>query len=223
MLSRTLGAAAAVTAFAFPSMASAQEGQGDFTLAVTGGSLGVGPEVGIRPLPMVGARVSATFLGFGHDIRVEDIHYRGDLKLRSWGASADLYPFRNGFRLSAGVRMSRNRIDLVATPSEAVRVGNRVYTPDQIGTIDGKVKARKVAPILTLGYARNQRRGFACSIDGGVMLHGRPRTEDIVATGELATNTIFQADLARERGEIERKVDNYKVYPVLQLSLGYRF
>lgn len=44
-----------------------------------------------------------------------------------------------------------------------------------------------------------------------------------MTTGELATNPLFQADLARERTEIEDKVDNYKVYPIVQLAIGYTF
>ncbi|MEE4450476.1 hypothetical protein [Novosphingobium resinovorum] len=216
-------AAGAAAAFFVSPGAGARETSGAVSVAVTGGTLGIGPEVTFRPSSIIGVRASATFLGLGHDVGVDDIDYHGDLKLRSWGANADLYPFDNGLRLSAGLRVSRNRIDLVATPGESVTVGETVYTPEQIGTIEGKVKARKVAPTFTLGYARNRSRGLAWSIDAGVMLHGRPRTYDVVATGELATNPLFQDDLARERAEIEDKVDDYKVYPIVQLSIGYTF
>ncbi|AOR76276.1 hypothetical protein [Novosphingobium resinovorum] len=206
-----------------PAVCHAQDTRGGVTIAAAGGSLGIGPEVGFRLSEIVGVRASATFLGLGHNVDVDDINYHGDLKLRSWGANADLYPFRNCFRLSAGFRVSSNRIDLVATPSEAVTVGQRVYTPEEIGTIEGKVRARRFVPTFTVGFAKNRENGFAWSLDAGVMLHGRPRTEDVVATGELASNPLFQEDLARERGEIENEVDNYKVYPIVQLSVGYTF
>ncbi|EJU14267.1 hypothetical protein LH128_04699, partial [Sphingomonas sp. LH128] len=88
---------------------------------------------------------------------------------------------------------------------------------------EGKVRARRFVPTFTVGFAKNRENGFAWSLDAGVMLHGRPRTEDVVATGELASNPLFQEDLARERGEIENEVDNYKVYPIVQLSVGYTF
>ena len=32
-----------------------------------------------------------------------------------------------------------------------------------------------------------------------------------------------QTQLANERAEIEDYIDNYKVYPILQIGLGYRF
>lgn len=97
------------------------------------------------------------------------------------------------------------------------------YTPEQIGTIEGEVRASKLAPTFTLGVARNRRTGLAWSLDAGVMLHGAPRTERLRATGLLANNFLFQDDLARERAEIEDEVDNYKVFPIMQLSVGYTF
>ena len=211
------------TTMLVPGMVQAQEAPAHVTVAVTGGTLGIGPEIGYRLSPVIGLRASASFLGFGHDIDVEDINYHGDAKLRSFGANADVYPFQNAFRISGGFRVSSNRVDLVATPTEPVRVGNTTYTPDEIGTIDGKIRARKFAPTFTVGVAKNRSKGFAWSLDAGVMLHGRPRTYDVVATGQLANNPFLQEDLARERAEIEDKVDNYKIYPIVQLSVGYAF
>lgn len=209
-----------------PSLAHAQEGDHEssgVTASVSGGTLGIGPEIGYRPVPIFGIRANATFLGVSHSIDVDDIHYDGDARLRSYGATADLYPFRNAFRISAGFRVDRNRIDLVATPTEAVAIGSTIYTPEQIGTIEGKIRAKTFAPTFTVGVARNRNRGFAWSLDAGVMLHGTPRIHDLVTTGELATNPFFQDDLAEERADIENKVNDYKVYPIVQLSVGYAF
>lgn len=172
---------------------------------------------------MFGIRANAGFLKLSHNVDVDDINYDGDLKLKSYGATADFYPFESAFRLSAGFRIDRNKIKLVAIPSEPVTIGSTTYTPDQIGTIEGEIRAKKFAPTLTLGVAKNRGRGFAWSLDAGVMLHGRPKTYNLVATGQLATNPLFQADLTRERAEIEDEVENYKIYPIVQLSVGYTF
>jgi hypothetical protein len=225
MISRTFigsGLAGIAMCIAVP-VSLAQEVPSRIVVAVSGGTLGVGPELGVRASTVLGLRASATFLGLGHDVDVDDINYHGDLKLRSYGANADLYPFANAFRLSAGFRVSRNRIDLVASPSQPVSIGGTTYDPGQIGTLEGKVRARKFAPTFTIGVAKNRRKGFAWSLDAGVMLHGRPRTYDLVATGELANNPIFEENLARERADIENEVDDYKVYPIVQLSVGYAF
>jgi hypothetical protein len=211
------------TAIILPAAASAQDASSGVTASVTGGTLGIGPEVGYRPVPLIGIRASATFLALSHDVDVDDIDYSGDLKLRSWGATADLYPFQSALRISAGLRSSRNRVDLVASPAQPVSIGGMTYTPEQIGTLQGEVRARKVAPTFTLGIARNRRTGLAWSLDAGVMLHGTPRTRQLRATGLLANNPFFQDDLARERAEIEDEIDNCRIFPIVQLSVGHTF
>lgn len=55
------------------------------------------------------------------------------------------------------------------------------------------------------------------------MFQGSPRVRSLVASGQIATNTAFQTQLANERAEIEDDIDNYKVYSILQIGLGYRF
>lgn len=193
------------------------------TVAATAGSLGIGPEVGYRPTPLLGVRGSASLLSFSHDVDVDDINYHGDLKLKSYGANADVYPFRNGFRLSAGFRVSRNKVKLDASPSGPIIVGNTTYTPEQIGMLKGIVRAKKFAPTFTAGYSSNLRKGLVWSLDAGVMLHGKPRIGALTATGLLASSPNLQQDLIREQGEIDRKIDDYKVYPIVQVSLGYAF
>ncbi|VWX49733.1 hypothetical protein NOVOSPHI9U_260013 [Novosphingobium sp. 9U] len=45
----------------------------------------------------------------------------------------------------------------------------------------------------------------------------------MVTTGQLLSNSFFQADVARERAEMGDEVNEYKVYSILQLSVGYAF
>lgn len=205
------------------STAHAEEQDASYYVGITGGSLGIGPEIAYRVTPMVGVRGSATFLGVSHDVDVNDINYNGKLKLASYGMNLDLYPFQGGLRLSAGFRIDKNKVELNATPSNAVSIGNTVYSPSQIGTLSGNVKAKDFAPTLTVGYAGGLRQGIKFGIDAGAMFQGRPQISDLKATGTLASNAAFQADIANEQQKIDDKINKYKVYPVLQISLGYAF
>lgn len=112
--------ACATIAVAAP--AAAQTQSGGVSVGVTGGTLGIGPELGYRGNSF-GVRANATFLGIGRDVDSDGINYDGDLKLRSFGAMVDFYPFGGGFRISPGARITRNRVELVATPTEDVRSG----------------------------------------------------------------------------------------------------
>lgn len=214
--------AAAVLAIA-PAAAEAKEQDSQVSLWASGGSLGIGPELAYRASPLVGIRGGASFLNVNHDVDVSDITYHGALKLASYGASLDLYPLKGSLRISAGFRIDRNKANLTATPAQSVAVGSVVYTPAQIGTLSGKVHARDFAPTLTIGYAGGRTRGLKFGIDAGAMFQGSLRIDDLAATGLLATDPAFATQLAAEEAKIERKIRKYKVYPIVQLSLGYAF
>lgn len=206
-----------------PAAAQAKEQDSRVSAWVTAGSLGIGPELAYRAAPVVGVRGGAAFLGFDHDIAVDDINYHGAIKLASLGADLDLYPFRGGLRISAGVRIDRNKVALTATPTKSVRVGKVVYTPDQIGSLSGTARAADVAPTLTVGYAGGLTGGVKFAIDAGAMFQGHPRIDDLAATGLLASDVAFKAQLADEEAQIANKIHKYSVYPIVQLSLGYAF
>jgi hypothetical protein len=194
------------------------------TLAVTGGTLGVGPEVTYRVLPRVALRASATFLGVNGHGHVSDYKYQGHAHLSNFGGTIDLHPFANGFRLSAGARSTaKDEIHFIGMARNPQTYGGVTYTPEEAGTLSGDVKTRKVSPLATIGYAGSTRSGITFGLDAGVMFHGHPRVVNFDATPQLGTNPYAQPELARQEQRIRDKVDDYPYYPVVQLSIGYRF
>jgi hypothetical protein len=205
--------------------AFAQDQSSTFSVGVSGGTLGIGPEVIARISPLLGVRGSATFLGFGHSVDGDDIEYDGDLKLASAGVAFDLHPFQNGFRISGGARYNKNKVKLKATPGvgETVEIGGTTYTGSQIGTLNGDIRVKEFAPTLTIGYGSGLTKGVTFGIDAGVMFEGKPRIRDLRATGPIANNPTFQDALAREEQDIRDDVEKYDIFPIVQLSIGYAF
>ena len=215
-------ATAAALAFA-GSAAHAQADAGKFRFGITGGTLGIGPEVSLRFAERFGVRGSATFFNYDRDETIEDIAYNGKLKLNNYGGTVDVYPFAGGFRISGGARIVDSSVRLRASPTQAVEVGDVRYTPAQIGTLSGTVRPKDFAPTATIGFGGNMRPGFNISFDVGVMFQGSPQIENLNATGVLANDPQFRASLEREEAEIEDDISGFKYYPIVQLSLGYRF
>lgn len=193
------------------------------SVGVTGGTLGIGPEVAYRFSDTLGVRGNATFLSVSRGVNSNDIDYDGKLKLRSGGLMLDVFPMHGGFRISAGARINSNKVRLKARPTSDVEVGDETYSPAEVGILSGEVKANSVAPTLTVGWSGGAARGLNFGIEAGAMFQGSPRINDLKATGTLASNADFQASLRREEQEVGDDLDKYKVYPILQIALGYRF
>lgn len=201
---------------AWPALA---QDAGHVHVGVTGGTLGIGPEIGYRMNDHVGVRGNATFLGLSHDFDSNDLDYRGKARLKSGGLMLDVYPFGGGFRISGGARINGNDGRVRAVPSRSVTVGNTTYTPAQIGTITGEAETKNFAPALTLGWAGRNAEGFVFGVEAGALFQGRVRIRNF----RNSTGLISAADLEAERLDIQDDVDDYKVYPILQLTVGYRF
>jgi hypothetical protein len=188
-------------------------------LALSVGSLGIGPEVTYRPSRWFSLRAGAGFGRIKPHAQIDGIDYRGRLKLENYGLAADLYPFGNGWRISAGIRSTDHRLGLHATPMEPIRIGSMTYAPWMIGTLSGDITTRQYAPLATIGYAGTVARGFSLGADVGVMVQGKPRIGVLTSTSMWVT----AADLAAEQAQMQHDIDRFRYYPVVQMSAGYRF
>ena len=216
----SLSAFAAIAALGLGAApAAAQSAPGHLYGGITGGTLGVGPELGYRFGEHVGVRANATFLDVSHGFDSGDLDYKGKAKLKSGGLMLDAFPFGGGFRISAGARRNANEGRVRATPNRSVTIGNTVYTPAMIGTIRGTADTKDFAPALTLGWAGHNRSGFTFGVEAGALFQGKVRLDRFTTT----SNLIRPADLERERQDLQDDIDKYKVYPILQLTAGYRF
>ncbi|HWI85352.1 MAG TPA: hypothetical protein VNT42_03380 [Sphingomonas sp.] len=205
---------------ALPVMAQSPEAdKGRLSVGITGGTLGIGPEIGFRPSSHFGVRANATFLSIHRGFDSDDISYRGKVKLQSGGVMLDAYPFGGGFRVSAGARTNSNKARVIATPTQPTEVGGTLYTPAQIGTLTGHADTKNFAPALTVGYGGKLREGFHFGVEAGALFEGRVRIRQFQSSSGL----ISPADLEDERQSIQDDVDKYKVYPILQFIVSYRF
>jgi hypothetical protein len=167
---------ALVTATMFHSATAAESG--NWSVGVSGGTLGISPEIGYRFNKFGGLRANGGFFDYDRTEEIDDIDYDGTLKLNSVGVLADLYPFGGSFRISAGARSNDNRIDLVADEG-TVEIGDETYTQAEYGTIRGRVDFKSLAPTVTLGWGGKLKSGFTIGFEAGVMMQGSPRMAGI--------------------------------------------
>lgn len=190
---------------------------------VSFGTLGVGPEVNLRYANVpVGIRVGFNALNFGSTAHIGSSPFKVNLQMASAGTTVDYYPFDNGLRLSGGLRYGATDVRLSATIGGSVKVGNTTYSSSNVGTLTGRDTFNAVSPFFGLGYQTTFFGGaMPVALDLGAVYQGTGNV-NVGATGLLATNPIFHNDLINETAKIQHKL-NYPLYPVIQVSMAYRF
>lgn len=214
---------AALAFFARASPASAQdEPRSGFFIAPQASTLGLGFEAGYRPTAYLAARFNANFFGLGRDVTIDGVRYHVDMRAQSFGFLADLHPFGGSFRLTGGFRINDNRGDLSASPTNSATIGKRVFTLAELGGLDGRVEFNQVAPYVGFGWATTLfSPNVYLGADFGVMFQGKPNVS-LTTSGRLSSPQ-FAAHIEQQRLAIEDRAKDYRFYPVVTVSIGYRF
>jgi len=187
-------------------------------------TLGLGVEGTARILPKLNARLGINYYPYTYDEEEDDVDYDIDMNLFSGSALLDWHPFAGVFRISAGLVLNRNELDMEARPTGFVEIGDQEYAPAEVGTLSGDVDFRSVAPYVGIGWGNavgeDKRWGFVCDL--GIVFQGSPDA-DLAATGPIASDPTFQADLAKEEENLEDDLDFFKYYPVISFGISYKF
>lgn len=221
---KTLLIAAVVAAALPPASALAQE-DSRFAVGAQVGTPGVGLQAQFALSPVVVLRGGYDVLKWDRDQTYKGIDYDAKIDFKSPGAFVDVHPFRNGFLISGGAYFGDRKVDLDATPSGNVNVGGATFTPAQVGTLTGRIDLESTAPFVGLGYdntfTRGGRLGFR--LLAGAAFGDAPQVNLDARGGTLSNDPTFRARLDQEEREIQAEADDYKVLPVIQAGLNFKF
>lgn len=188
------------------------------------GTTGATIEAQVKIVPGIVLRGGYNYLKYEADDTYDDIAYKGDLDLNTLGAFVDFHPFGNAFFVTGGAYFGEKSLDLNATPTANVQIGNQTFTPAQVGTLGLTADLEDTAPFVGLGWDTTfENTGLGFKIVAGAMFTGSPQVNLVSTGGSLSNDTNFQAQLTIEEQNLQNDVDNYEVYPVVQLGLTYGF
>lgn len=189
-----------------------------FGVGVKAGTLGAGVDLTIKFTNWFDLRPTLNQANLTKSFSQSDVDYDGDFKLGASGVLLDFHPFRNKFRLTAGILSNRTKIELHATPTQDVTIGDTTYTPAQVGVLTGDMKFRSTVSYFGIGYgsaARGPHRlGFV--FDAGVMPEGEAEVS-LTSSG-----SVTQADLQQEEQNIKDDTKSLKAWPVLAFGISIR-
>jgi hypothetical protein len=145
-----------------------------------------------------------------------DYVYNGKLKLFTFSALADWFPFKSFYRVTGGFFVNLNKGDLTLTSTSSHTIGSTVYTPEILGNVIANVTVNKITPYLGLGIGNlNTDQGFGFSFDIGALYHGAPNVS-------LSASGLLQPS-AEQAPVIEDNLKWFKFYPVLAVGIIYNF
>ena len=189
------------------------------------GTTGVGFEAQLKMGPVFVLRANVEQLDHDIDESYDGIDYSGAFAFDTVGGFVDMHPFGNAFLISGGAYLGDRDISLGATPTVPVEIGGTIYSPSQVGTLSGTIKLQDVAPFVGIGwddtFTRQGPWGFRAI--AGVAFSDTPEVALDSTGGSLSNNAIFRDRLDDEAREIEKDVEGYGLFPVVQLGLNYRF
>ncbi len=215
-----------LAAFCFLSWTALATASDSGRLAIAGrsGTLGLGGDVMVNVLSDVNVRLGVGYFNLDFDGEVEDVEYDVDLDLLTFPLLVDWYPFENKFHVSAGVILNQTEAGLAGRYDGTLEIGDETYTAEEIGVLSGDLSFRDVAPYVGIGWgnAFGKARRWGFMTDLGVAFIGSPRVA-LSATGTLAGDPEFRANLAKEEDDLQDEADKFKIYPVLSANLYFRF
>lgn len=186
------------------------------------GTLGLGLEATVGLNDYLGVRLGGNRASWDGKRDADEGTVYWDVSLQTYDALLDIHPFAGGFRLSGGLMVNQNKINLRADLNEPVELGGQEYT---LSDMNGEVTFNTTAPYAGLGYgnavSRDGRWHFSC--DFGVMFQGSPKVDAHATASDPALQPMVDAALEREKAEVQEDADAYKYYPVIALGVSFRF
>jgi hypothetical protein len=214
---RLAAACVALTCTGFPAAARA-----DLFSSVSYGAqvstIGAGITVEKPLLYNFSARITTGNGSYTSSLDLGGKSYTQTNKFGNVAVIADFRPSNGRYRLSGGVIVGSDRIDGVAesaTPT-SIHVGNGYYSTAQTGAISTRVAFDHPSLYAGVGTGAGLIKGLALTVDAGAIL--RNGTASTSASGPLASDPGFQADLGRLRGQLRTRI----VMPFVSVGVVFR-
>lgn len=199
-------------------------GASGMALALKAGTLGAGVELTTGVTDSINARFGINNFTYGTSGTEAGISYDIDMQLQSGSVLFDWHPLGFGLRATGGLLYNNNELSMRGQSTTGYTVGGTTYNAAEVATLSGTVDFDNLTPYLGVGWgnAVAQDQTFTVSFDLGILFQGAPNAS-LGATGTLASDPTFLANLRSEETDLNNSLDNFEYYPVVALGLGMHF
>ena len=191
------------------------------------GTTGLGLEMTFGVNPYLNLRSGFNYGSFTWGQEFGNVDYDADVTMTSVPLLLDVHPFGGQFRITGGLYLQPGtKADLDATPSEPTQIGSHTYNPDTIGTLTGEIEVGDVlTPYVGIGFGNTvgEDQLLTLTLDIGVIFQSYDVSLDSDGAGMTAQLDTFREDLKKEEGLLQKDADDWKIFPVVAISLAWHF
>jgi hypothetical protein len=194
------------------------------------GTTGVGIHATLPVLTNLNARIGVNAFSYSYNGSTSNVDYKFKLKLQTFDLLADYYPIAaSGFRLTGGLIYNGNKVDATGKPNQTgtYTLNGNTYSSSSVGSLNGRVDFRKIAPYVGLGWgnALAKDSNWSFTTDIGAMFQGAARTSltSSDCTASTAICSQLASDLSAENQKLADKTSKLKIWPVIRFGVAYKF
>ena len=191
------------------------------------GTTGLGLEMTFGVNPYLNLRSGFNYGSFTWGQEFGNVDYDADVTMTSVPLLLDVHPFGGQFRITGGLYLQPGtKADLDATPSEPTQIGSHTYNPDTIGTLNGQIEVSSaLTPYVGIGFGNTvgEDQLLTLTLDIGVIFQSYDVSLDSNGAGMTAKLDTFREDLKKEEGLLQKDADDWKIFPVVAISLAWHF
>jgi hypothetical protein len=210
-----------LSTFLATAVAAQESSSLSFGVAPNVSTLGFGVDVGLGLHSRITVRAGASYMPIKPSFSASDLSWEFSLPETQFMGMVDFFLI-GGLRVTGGVRVKSDDISALVQYTGSVDIGDTTYQGTDVGEVTGALVTKDFAPYVGIGFGNVAKRGLGFLLDLGVVLHGAPEVA-LAASGPIASDPTFQADLEQQRAEFEDDISWVKLYPIVKLGITIGF
>jgi hypothetical protein len=191
------------------------------------GTTGIGGEVAVELVPdYLNLRLAGNGGSLNVEVHEDDIDYDSDITIETWMLLLDWHVGGGPFKFVVGGCYNGSDVSGEAEPNEPVEVGNVLFTPAQIGTLNASAEYDTYGGYAGIGFGNIALSGgrWTASLDLGLMFFSEPDLTLESRGGTLSDTALVKRQVQNELDEFsDDYIDWLRYYPVLSVGLAVRF
>jgi len=196
---------------------------GQLGVAARAGTLGIGAEAALDLSDRLVVRGGLGLTAYDISTSFDGIDVEVELPGSWYNVGLDLY-LNGALRLGAGILFKPDDLRVTGVLDESVDVGGRTFTPEELGTLTGRLVSDDRAPYVLIGFGKHTAAGVGLFVDIGAAFTGETEVTLDAEGGTFADQAELQSRLDQEARDFEDDMKPYlRVWPIFSLGLRLGF